>query len=619
MIQPWRCRPFRTTAPLPAPTVFAPLPIKIQHLQWLGGILAATACLALGGMSLRSNLADHERYRHGGAQIARYNAVLVAANAVSAERGPANSAMGGAAGDRAALTAALAAKRAETDRMIAAVEGLFVGEREAEPEVRRLQSELHFRLGEGRAAVDAVVSMPADRRHGSDVAFAIEMMFSAADTAIELRDQLGRAVVTDTPQIAAHVVLNNVAGRMREDAGRLGSYVVMMLTAEDAPRQSFLAKIAETQSRLQDMRRFLGSFAGALFKGSEVDDVVETVNRTYFGEALPYAREVASLQPGAAPNADVFTRAYVPGMRPVEDLRRLIAERSQSTIDGLRDQAFRRVLASLLLTLVVILALAVIAIAFRDGLFRPLITARQQIIAIAHGDLTGPPPMANVSAEVRGMLEGLDVLREQQRQRLQLEGEQRRLTEQLRHLSRTDMLTGLLNRRAVNELALASFGSAQNEGRAVGLVLFDIDYFKVINDSQGHGAGDAVLVAIASEVSAELGPQATFARYGGEEFIVLLADTTDAAAVALAERMRRAITRVVVPNAPHLAVTGSFGVAVRPPDAVHSWEQLVAAADQRLYRAKRSGRNRVCGPDPLAPMALLAHPAGSPALRTACG
>ncbi len=199
------------------------MPFKIQHLQWLGGVLAAAACLALGGMSLRTNLADHERYRHGGEQLARYNAVLVAANAVSAERGPANSAMGGAERDRPALVAALVAKRADTDRKIAEVEARFAGESAAAAEVQHLQAELHLRLGQGRAAVDAVVSTPPGERVGTDIAFAIEMMFSAADAAIELRDQLGRAVVSDTPQIAAHVVLNNVAGRMREDAGRLGS------------------------------------------------------------------------------------------------------------------------------------------------------------------------------------------------------------------------------------------------------------------------------------------------------------------------------------------------------------------------------------------------------------
>jgi diguanylate cyclase (GGDEF)-like protein len=592
------------------------LPFKIQHLQWLGGILAAAACLALGGMSLRTNLADHERYRHGGAQLARYNAVLVAANAVSAERGPANSAMGGAESDRAALAAALVAKRADTDRKIADVEALFAGERAAAAEVQHLQAELHLRLGQGRAAVDAVTSTPPGQRLGNDVAFAIEMMFAAADASIALRDQLGRAVVADTPQIAAHVVLNNVAGRMREDAGRLGSYVVMLLTSDGALRERFQANIAETQTRLQDMRRFLGGFAGALFKGGEVDAVVGTVNQVYFGEALPYARAVASLPPGAAPDAATFTRAYVPGMRPVENLRELIAERSQTTIDQLRDQASRFVLASLLLTLVVIIALAVIGIAFRDGLFLPLITARQQIIAIAHGDLTGAPVMAHVSAEVRGMFEGLDLLRAQQRRRVELEEEQRRLTEQLRHLSRTDMLTGLLNRRAVNELALDSLASADAEGRAVGVVLFDIDHFKAINDSQGHAAGDAVLTAIAGEVGPELDPGATFARYGGEEFIVLLPDTTEGAAAALAEHLREVISRVAVPNAPHLVVTGSFGVAVRLPGAAQTWEQLVAAADQRLYRAKRGGRNRTCGPDTPV-LAIQAETAMT--LRAACG
>lgn len=584
---------------------------KIQHLQWLGGILAAAACLTLGGLSLRTNVADYERYRHGGEQLGRYHAVLAAANAVSAERGPANSAMGGAARDHAALVAALAAKRAETDRLIAAVEARFAGERAAVENVQRLQAELHLRLGQGRAAVDAVVGRPAAQRAGHDVAFAIEMMFAAADTALELRDRLGREIVGDTPQIATHIILNNVVGRMREDAGRLGSYVVMLLTSDGGQRDRFLGKIAETQHRLQDLRRFLSGYAGALFKGGDVDRAVDAVGERYFSGSLPYALGIAFAEhPGDGTNADTFTRAYVPGMRPVEALRELIATKSSSTIDDLRDQASQLVLASLLLTMVAILALAVIAIVFRDGLFLPLLTARQQILAIAHGDLSGPPAVWKVSAEVRGMFDGLDVLREQQRQRLRLEDEQRRMADQLRHLSQTDMLTGLLNRRAINEAAAATFVEAEVFGRSIGVVLFDIDHFKAINDAHGHAVGDAVLLAIAREVGPELDGTAAFARYGGEEFIVLLPQTTEPKALAMAERIRAAIARIRIPQAPGLAVTSSFGVAVRPAESSQTWENLVASADQRLYRAKRTGRNRVCGADPTTAAPPLAPEAG---------
>jgi len=208
------------------------------------------------------------------------------------------------------------------------------------------------------------------------------------------------------------------------------------------------------------------------------------------------------------------------------------------------------------------------------------------------------------------MFDGLDVLREQQRQRLRLEDEQRRMADQLRHLSQTDMLTGLLNRRAINEAAAATFVEAEVFGRSVGVVLFDIDHFKAINDAHGHAVGDAVLLAIAREVGPELDGTAAFARYGGEEFIVLLPQTTETQALAMAERIRAAIARIRIPQAPGLAVTSSFGVAVRPAESSQTWENLVASADQRLYRAKRTGRNRVCGADPTTSAPPLAPEAG---------
>ncbi|KAF0128848.1 MAG: hypothetical protein FD152_2255 [Xanthobacteraceae bacterium] len=184
------------------------------------------------------------------------------------------------------------------------------------------------------------------------------------------------------------------------------------------------------------------------------------------------------------------------------------------------------------------------------------------------------------------------------------------MADQLRHLSETDMLTGLLNRRAINEAAAGTFAEADAHGRSVGVVLFDIDHFKAINDGQGHAAGDAVLVSIARQVGQELDGTAAFARYGGEEFIILLSRTSEAEAMALAERIRGAIARTRIPHAPHLTVTSSFGVAVRPSGSPQTWENLVATADQRLYRAKRTGRNRVCGHEPTMVAPALSPEAG---------
>lgn len=597
------------------------LVVRIQHLQWLGGVVAAAACLALGALSLQPNLNDHLRYRRAADQLERYHAALFAATAVSAERGPSNSAMGGRDADRPALAAALAASRARTDRQLAMTEGK-IGSDQNSAALAALARQLRDELATGRATVDAVIARPGEARHGAPTRQAIEAMFEAADTATKLRDGLGRVAVMEASELASDIVINSLAGALREHTGRLGSYVVMKLTSDATVHPRLDAAIATTRARIDLIRGAITNYAAVFLPGTGLDAAIEAVENGYFRGALPYAERIAALRPDEPrPDADTFTRAYVPGMKPVEDLRDRIVMASRQTLDRLQHQSYLMVLASLLLTAVAVLAILAIALVFRDGLFRPLIAAHRQVLRIADGDLSEPPARGTSSVEVRDMFRGLETLRLQQRRRLELEDEQRRMADQLRHLSQTDMLTGLLNRRAINEAAAATLVEAEVFGRSVGVVLFDIDHFKSINDSHGHAVGDAVLMAIAREVGPVLDDTAAFARYGGEEFIVLLPRTTETEALALAERVRLAIAQIHFPQAPNLAVTSSFGIAVRPEDSAQTWENLVAIADQRLYHAKRAGRNRVCGPDatiaapPLAPDAAEALPCRSASTR----
>jgi diguanylate cyclase (GGDEF)-like protein len=579
---------------------------RVQHLQWLGGVVAAAACLALGGVSLHANLADYERYRQGSVLLARFHAVLAAANAVSAERGPANSAMGGTDGDAAALVTALRAKRADTDRRIANMEAVLAQDASASQTAWPHLQEMHARLAEGRRLVDGIAALPAAGRPSPAVTQAIERMFTAADSVLVLRDRLGQEIIRLNPQVSTEIILNTTAGTLREETGRLGSYVVMMLAAGDGPSAQFLPRFDQTMVRVTELRRILADHAHAFFPNGPIEEKVRDMDRRYFDVALPHARVVAgSLVLPGGPTPDSFTRNYVPGMRPVEELREMIAAASQARMDGMRDRSFRLVLLSGLLTFIVILALAMVGMIFRNGLFRPLITVREQIAAIARGNLSEPAPVGRVSGEISDMFRELDTLRNQQRERQQLEQDQRSMAEQLRRLSETDMLTGLLNRRALNDAALQALSPRDGRARDIGLILFDIDHFKAINDTFGHATGDDVLRLIASKLTSIVPPSGAFARYGGEEFIVLLEDAGVDTAAALAEALRRRLEEIVIEQAPGLAVAGSFGIAVRPAASGMRWEELVATADRRLYLAKQTGRNRVCASDaaspPLAP------------------
>lgn len=156
-------------------------------------------------------------------------------------------------------------------------------------------------------------------------------------------------------------------------------------------------------------------------------------------------------------------------------------------------------------------------------------------------------------------------------------------------LARTDGLTGLLNRRAFDEELAISMARSQRYQRALSLISLDIDRFKDLNDAHGHPTGDAVLRAVAKVLLDKARRIDTVARIGGEEFAVLLADTTGPAAMLLAERLRQGIVDASVGN---VGFSASAGVASVEDTGMRA-SDLVKAADQALYVAKKSGRNCV--------------------------
>ncbi|MEU8078980.1 diguanylate cyclase [Catellatospora citrea] len=167
-----------------------------------------------------------------------------------------------------------------------------------------------------------------------------------------------------------------------------------------------------------------------------------------------------------------------------------------------------------------------------------------------------------------------------------------RLTE----LAVRDPLTGLHNRRSFEDRLNAALSRAGRAESAVSLLMLDLDHFKAVNDRHGHPAGDQVLRTVAALLVRELRGVDMAARLGGEEFGVLLPGIGHRDAVAVAERLRAAIARCpVVLAGVTIQVTASFGVVSRPADG-RTADELLARADDALYRAKRSGRDRVSGP-----------------------
>ncbi len=168
--------------------------------------------------------------------------------------------------------------------------------------------------------------------------------------------------------------------------------------------------------------------------------------------------------------------------------------------------------------------------------------------------------------------------------------EEKRLEERLRRLSTTDGLTGLFNRRHLDETLTTELERALRYNAPLSIMMFDVDHFKRFNDEHGHDQGDRVLQAIAQSLQEHVRKVDVPCRYGGVEFLAILPGTNQAGAIIVSERLRHAIEQMEVDG---LKVTISIGVASVPELDVRSSATLVEAADSALYRAKRAGRNQV--------------------------
>jgi two-component system cell cycle response regulator len=177
-----------------------------------------------------------------------------------------------------------------------------------------------------------------------------------------------------------------------------------------------------------------------------------------------------------------------------------------------------------------------------------------------------------------------------------LHDELARRNAELEQLARTDVLTGLANRRHAEDVLRSTIASARRHTRTLCAVLVDIDRFKSVNDVHGHAAGDAVLREVSLRLAAGLRDEDLAARWGGEEFLLLLPDSPDATVVC--ERLRASLADVPVNvhGCLEVPVTASFGWA--PWSGEETGEMLVARADLALYCAKDGGRDRVVAARP---------------------
>lgn len=224
------------------------------------------------------------------------------------------------------------------------------------------------------------------------------------------------------------------------------------------------------------------------------------------------------------------------------------------------------------------------------------------VVAIAHSDIYAAwqrraLAIGSLMAVFAVAFIGLSVaLGAQLRRRIEAESE-------LALLARTDDLTGLNNRRTLGEILDQEWRRARRTRSVFSLLFVDLDRFKGYNDTYGHQAGDDALAAVARCIDDNVRrPMDSVARYGGEEFVVVLPDTPAEGAAFIAEKIRSAISALAIEHAgsEYGHITASIGAAAWAPEQDGDVTAVIRAADEALYNAKATGRNRVALSDPLA-------------------
>ncbi|MDR2958652.1 MAG: GGDEF domain-containing protein [Stenotrophomonas sp.] len=564
-------------------------PISLQTWLWILGGLFVLCTLPLMAIALVQGTQRFVEAETNLVSLRQLRQTFELANLISAERGPANSLLGADpadAGTHARLAAQLAAARQRVDAALLQLDAVF-GADPGEVDGQGMLADARRRLSSARAAVDQIVARPRDARRVEEVERAINSMFAVVDRLHLLTSAQINALVRADREAAIPAMQGQVLIDLREHGGRLASNVMAPVAVPGAWRDEQVRAALQTEGRLLELWHLAGSHESVFRSDPTLSWHWDMARRQFFGESLPMIEQlIEEGRRGRPPpwTAAEFTTRYVPTLRSLEELRDGYLRVSIDRFEHARNREVTRlgVLVATALGTLLVLGGA-LRIAHRQ-ILRPLLQAQKQVIQIA-SDTPGPEQHAtHPLAEMQRLFDAIEVLRGSSRERSAL-------TSELRQLAGTDELTGLLNRRALEERVQQRHAEG---GVDAVVILLDVDRFKAINDGHGHDAGDAVLVQVARLLQRHLRRSDSIARYGGEEFLVLLADGDLAAGRQLAESLRVALRQldIAVAGDDVLRVTASFGVAQGGTDAL-GWRALLRAADAAMYQAKAQGRDRV--------------------------
>jgi len=533
---------------------------------------------------------DLRQARTGLDEIHQLQALFVIAEMASRERGPANGVLGDdSPGDPAKQQRLLLARR-KTDAAFEALQRVLDTTGTVDGRVRQAIEAARQQLVRGRQAVDAEARKDRASRSAAEIRQAVGQMIEVIDDITPATIRLTNHASGTFPGAANSLIAARQAAVLREYAGRLGSLFTGSLTLRQRLTVDERAAMDQMRGRIEQLRQQLTAFAAAADSHPPTQAAIDDMQARYFGSALSFveAQTAIGMRDGQYDvDTAQFAARYVPEMDSIITLRDvLMGDATEGARRGLARARGAALLASVGASSTLCLLGLTLWLLHRR-VIRPLAKTTELIVTIAQGRLDIQVPLPRHRDEVADMLGAIGVLRDNSVAR-------RAAEEAIRQMAYYDRLTGLPNRRLLEDRMEQVLASARRRGTKVSVLFIDLDKFKQVNDQRGHEAGDWLLQQVAGRMRSVLRESDTAARVGGDEFVILLPDSARADdAVNVAEKIRFELERpFTMDDGVTLHISTSIGVALYP-DHAEDPRELLRFGDQAMYCAKKQGRNAV--------------------------
>lgn len=509
------------------------------------------------------------------------------ANNVSRERAPSNKVMSSTPEELEANLKELTEYRNKVDRQIQKT--VYVLNSHGFPDQSEaLYINLIKRLETGRKAVDEYVATPVSIRSAEQLDQAIKKMFVAWDaTHVVLKDVVYHSVGR-TSSISDNYTLVLLLADLRDQAGRVASTIMAAVSYQQPISENNISRSLQNQYQVHYLWDLINTLQPAEQRTEEYLDLHKKVQAEFINKGIPVVaglvQESRQNKPYSLTGTEL-TKAMVEKFATVVDLQSYILKRSLSSVERSYKKEFRKFIFTLTVSAISLFSALFTLIYARKKVFTPLIEARQKILELSESHQSISHKIMEDKCEI-SLFEAI--------QKLQTMLQQRDILEfQLRNIANTDVLTGVSNRLALNEY-IRLLELRPERLTQTGLIIIDIDDFKIVNDRLGHIIGDQVIKFVADTLKEHLTSSELIVRYGGDEFLIIVDNTNFKDALILAENIRQSISRsdcYIKELNEFVGISVSAGVAV----GAVSWMALLERADKSLLKVKTQGKNAVLG------------------------